>query len=98
MKLAFCVHVDVDESAFPRSQVTGRDPLTEHIRDHLSTAAEMLPVPLQEVRVWGRGTPTKQQPLPRPTTPQSLTPTVRTVKADNGSPGDAWGDACPQSW
>lgn len=63
MKLAFSVHVDVDETVFSRSSATSRDQLTENIRSQLNAAADALPIPLREVRVWGRATPTRQPPM-----------------------------------
>lgn len=58
MKLAFSVHVDVDEAA--------RMPPAATISPSTSATTSVPPrtrFQLREVRVWGRATPTKQPPL-----------------------------------
>lgn len=84
MKLAFSVHIDVDDDTLPSSRSQIRDHLAEDIRGRLTAALEDVPVALREIRVWSRAAPDRRKRL----TVESIEPTDRgryrvTVRAED---------------
>lgn len=57
MKLAYSIHVDIDENALPGPKLAVRDQVAEDLRSYLVEMLSDPPVDLREVRVWGRATP-----------------------------------------
>lgn len=63
MKLAFSVHIDVDDHTLPSSRSQIRDHLAEDIRGRLTAALDDVPVALRQVRVWSRAAPDRRRRL-----------------------------------
>lgn len=63
MKLAFSILIDVDSHVLPGPKAVVRDQVTEDVRAYLVKAMEDPPVEVRDVRVWGRATPARVQPV-----------------------------------